>query len=193
MISRLRGVVISRDTERLEIETTGGVVYEVVVPAKIMERMPLIGEPVEVRTLHIVREDSATLYGFAEPQERELFRRLLGASGVGPRMAVAMLSGLSARRLARALVDKDVAALTRVPGVGKRTAERVSVELGDKVEDLAVGVEGTAIDPGAREAVQALVALGYSLTEADGAVRSVLSEVAIEDSQELIRRALARR
>jgi len=193
MISRLKGVLLSRDTERIEIETAGGIVYEVVVPAKIMERMPSTGEPVEIRTLHIVREDSATLYGFAEPHERELFRRLLGASGVGPRMAVAMLSGLSARRLARALVDKDVAALTRVPGVGKRTAERVSVELGDKVEDLAIGTEGAAVDPGAREAVQALVALGYSLTEADGAVRSVLAEVAIEDPQELIRRALASR
>ena len=193
MISRLSGTLLTRDLDRIEIETTGGVVYEVVVPTKIMERLPGAGGAVQIRTLHIVREDSATLYGFSAPHERELFRRLLGASGVGPRMAVAMLSALSARRLARAIVDKDVAALTRVPGVGRKTAEKIAVELGDKVEDLAVGSEGGAVEPGAHEAVKALVALGYSHSEADEAVRSVLSEVAIDDPSELIRRALASR
>ena len=193
MISRLKGTLLSRDLDRIEIETSGGVVYEVVVPATILERMPPAGAAVEIRTLQVVREDSLTLYGFVEPHERELFGRLLTASGVGPRMAVAMLSGLTARRLARALVDKDTAVLTRIPGVGRKTAERIAVQLGDKVEDLAVGTDGSPVDPGAREAVQALVALGYSLTEADGAVRSVLSEVAIDDPQELIRRALSAR
>ena len=191
MISRLKGTVLSRDTERVEIETTGGVVYEVVVPGKIMERLPLPGQAVEIRTLHVVREDSATLFGFSQPGERELFRRLLGASGVGPRMALSMLSALTASRLARAIVDKDLAALTQVPGVGRKTAERIAVELADKVEDLAVGAEGEPVDPGAREAVQALVALGYSHADADRAVREAVRDLALDDPQELIRRALS--
>ncbi len=193
MISRIKGVVVERELDRLEVETTGGLVYEVEVPTTVMERLPTVGQQVELRTLHVVREDSATLYGFVERGERELFRRLLGASGVGPRLALAMMSGLNASRLARALVEKDVAVLTRIPGIGRKTAERISVELADKVEDLAVGAPATPVDAGAREAVQALVALGYSLTDADGAVRAVLDQVAVEDPQELIRRALSAR
>ncbi len=193
MISRVKGVVIGRELDRIEVETEGGLVYEVEVPTTVMERLPTLGQPVEVRTLHVVREDSATLYGFVEREEREVFRRLLSASGVGPRLALAMMSGLNAHRLARALVDKDVAVLTRIPGIGRKTAERISVELADKMEDLAVGAQGMPVDTGAREAVRALVALGYSLTDADGAVRAVLEEVAVEDPQELIRRALSAR
>ncbi len=199
MISRLRGTLISRELDHIEVETAGGLVYEVQIPLSILERLPKPPAPdFEIRTLQVVREDSLTLYGFMEPFERELFSRLLGASGVGPKVALAMLSTYSARRLAQALVEKDVNALKQVGGVGKKTAERIVLELADKVEDLALeaagadGARGGAA-PGAQEAVGALVALGYSFVDADAAVRRSLAEGDVAGTDELVRRALAKR
>ena len=199
MISRLRGTLISRELDHIEVETAGGVVYEVQIPLSILQRLPKPPAPdFEIRTLQVVREDSLTLYGFMEPFERELFSRLLGASGVGPKVALAMLSTYSARRLAQALVEKDVNALKQVGGVGKKTAERIVLELADKVEDLALeaagadGARGGAA-PGAQEAVGALVALGYSFVDADAAVRRSLAEGDVAGTDELVRRALAKR
>jgi Holliday junction DNA helicase RuvA len=197
MISRLRGRLVSREVDHIEVETAGGVVYEVQVPLSILERLPK--PPVldfEIRTLQLVREDSVTLYGFLESFERELFRRLLGASGVGPKVALAMLSTYSARRLAQALAEKDVVALNQVSGVGKKTAERIVLELADKVEDLAVGAagpDGVGRGPGAQEAVGALVALGYSFVDADAAVRAALAQGDAESTDALVRRALAKK
>ncbi len=199
MITRLKGTLISRELDHVEVETAGGVVYEVQVPLSIFERLPKPPAPdFEIRTLQVVREDSLTLYGFMEPFERELFSRLLGASGVGPKVALAMLSTYSARRLAQALAEKDVNALRQVSGVGKKTAERIVLELADKVEDLAVGAAGPdgargEAGPGARQAVGALVALGYSFVDADAAVRRALTEDEAASTDELVRRALAKR
>ncbi len=196
MISRLKGTLISRELNHVEVETPGGVVYEIQIPLSILERLPKPPAPdFEIRTLQVVREDSVTLYGFLESFERELFSRLLGASGVGPKVALAMLSTYSARRLAQALAEKDVNALKQVSGVGKKTAERIILELADKVEDLAIGPEGEPGGPpaGAQEAVAALVTLGYSFPDADAAVRSALAEGETESTDELIRRALAKR
>lgn len=193
MISRLQGTVLARDGERVEIETRGGVVYEVEVPIPVLERLPPAGDPVELRTVQIVTETSTALYGFMDARERTLFRRLLTASGVGAKLALAMMSTYSAERLARALVEKDVTALRQVSGIGKKTAEKIALELADKVDDLAV-LTPSAPDSapgGAQEAVQALVALGYSFGDADRAVREVLQEGDVRDTQELIRRALA--
>lgn len=194
MISRLKGTLLTREPGRVEVETPGGVVYEVEVPTSVADRLPPRGAEVEIRTFQVVREDSTALYGFLDPHERELFSRLLGASGVGAKLAVSMLSTFSASRLARALAEKDTAALKQVSGVGKKTAERIVVELSDKVQDLAVAPESGASDEAgpAREAVAALVSLGYSFGEADEAVRKVLEEDGAPDtSEELIRRALA--
>ena len=158
MISRLKGTLISRELDHVEIETPGGVVYLIRIPLSILERIPKPPAPdFAIRTLQVVREESLTLYGFIESFERELFIRLLSASGVGPKVALAMLSTYSARRLARALAEKDIAALTQVSGVGKKTAERIILELADKVEDLAIGPEGEPGGPpaGAQEAVAA--------------------------------------
>ena len=200
MISRLKGTLISRELDHVEVETTGGVVYEVQIPLSILERLPRPPAPdFEIRTLQVVREDSDTLYGFLEPFERELFSRLLGASGVGPKVALAMLSTYSASRLAQALAEKDVNALKQVSGVGKKTAERIVLELADRVEDLAVeaaaGPDGTGggAGPGAQEAVGALVALGYSFVDADAAVRHALADGETTGIDELVRRALAKR
>lgn len=198
MISRLQGTLLTRTAERVEIATGGGVVYEVEVPLTVQERLPEVGERLELRTLQVVREDSATLYGFVEAHERELFRRLLGASGVGAKLALAMLSTYTAERLARALVEKDVTALKQVSGVGRKTGERIVLELADKVADLAVssgrgggpGEGPGGATPGSQDAVAALVALGYSFADADEAVRAVLSEGDVGSADELIRRAL---
>jgi Holliday junction DNA helicase RuvA len=194
MISRLRGTLLSRDADAVEIETSGGVVYELEVPTTVLERLPAEGQAVEMRTVQVVREDSVALYGFLDGGERTLFQRLLTASGVGPRVALAMLSTYTAERLARALVEKDVTALRQVSGIGKKTAERLALELADKVADLSLAPASTAGGggaPGVQEAVAALVALGYSFADADAAVRAVLAEGDVESAEVLIRRALA--
>ena len=195
VISRLRGTLLVLELDHIEVETAGGVVYQVQIPLSILERLPKPpAQDFEIRTLQVVREDSVTLYGFVESYERELFARLLGASGVGPKVALAMLSTYSARRLAQALVEKDVNALKEVSGVGRKTAERIILELADKVEDLAVGpqVGLRGPPPGAQEAVAALVALGYALVDADAAVRGALADGESGSTDELIRRALAK-
>ena len=199
MISRLKGTLVSRELDHVEVETAGGVVYEIKIPLSILQRLPKPPAPdFEIRTLQLVREDSVTLYGFIEPFERELFIRLLGAPKVGPKVALAMLSTYSAGRLAQALAEKDVNALMQVSGVGKKTAELIVLELADKVADLAVGASGPdgsggGTGPGAQEAVGALVALGYSFVEADAAVRRALAEGEAVGTDELVRRALAKR
>jgi len=199
LISRLKGTLISREPDHVEVETAGGVVYEIKIPLSILQRLPKPPAPdFEIRTLQLVREDSVTLYGFIEPFERELFIRLLGAPKVGPKVALAMLSTYSAGRLAKALAEKDVNALTQVSGVGKKTAELIVLELADKVADLAIGAGGPdgsrgGTGPGAQEAVGALVALGYSFVEADAAVRRALAEGEAVGTDELVRRALAKR
>ena len=197
MISRLRGQLLARDPEgTIEVETAGGVVYEAEVPLTVLQRMPAPGAAVELRTLQLAREESLVLYGFLEDSERELFRRLMTISGVGARLALTLLSAYSARRLARALAEKDVNALKQVSGVGKKTAERLVLELSDKVADLAVGEAGEPSSPavpGTHEAVAALVALGYSFMAADDAVRHALDNGGAATTDELIRKALQRR
>ena len=193
MISRLNGVLLTRDTDRIEIETPGGVVYEVEIPLTVLQRLPSPGATLQLRTLQVVTDSSVALYGFIEAHERTLFRRLLSASGVGAKVALAMMSTYDAERLARALVERDLVALQQVSGIGKKKAEKISLELVDKVADLAIV---TPTKPGsisgAQEAVQALVALGFSFSAADSAVRAVIEAGAPDSTEELIRRALAR-
>ena len=194
MISRLQGTLLSRDGDWVEIETKGGVVYEFEAPLSVIERLPSTGGAIELRTVQVVSETSVALYGFIDDHERSLFRRLLTASGVGAKVALAMMSTYPAGRLARALVEKDTVALQQISGIGKKKAEKIALDLADKVADLAVlptsaGEVGTS--SGAEEAVQALIALGYSFVDADKAVREVLQEGAPDSTDELIRRVLA--
>ncbi len=195
MISRLKGILITRDPDVVEVETPGGVVYELAVPLTVLQRLPQPGDVVELRSVQVVTESSIALYGFIDEVERTMFRRLLTANGVGSALALKLMSTYSAVRLARALVEKDLAALQQVSGVGRKKAERLVVELADKVADLAVedpGTPGVAGGAGAQEAVKALVALGYTFADADVAVRQALGEGATT-SDELIRRALSYR
>lgn len=193
MISRLLGTVLSRDTDRVEIETKGGVVYEVEVPLTVLQRLPPPGGAIELRTHQVVTDSSVALYGFIESHERTLFQRLLTASGIGPKVALAMMSTYTAERLARALMEKDTAALRQVSGIGRKKAEKIVIELSDKVSDLVIVTPSTASEmSGAQEAVQALIALGHSFGDADRVVRAVLEAGAPDSTEELIRRALAR-
>jgi holliday junction DNA helicase RuvA len=192
MIARLQGVLLARDGNRVEIETQGGVVYEVLVPLTVLQRLPSTGDLVEVRTVQVVSESALTLYGFLSPHERALFQRLLTATGVGAKLALAMMSTFPAERLARALIDKDTVALRQVKGIGKKTAEKMAVELSDRVADLAiVSISPKRETTVVQEAVQALVSLGYTFGDADKAVRSALEAGPVGSVEELIRRALA--
>ncbi|MEJ2538838.1 MAG: Holliday junction branch migration protein RuvA [Gemmatimonadota bacterium] len=193
MISRLHGTVLDREGGVVEVETASGVVYEVDVPTTVLQRLPGAGEPVKLRTVQVVREDSVALYGFLDAGERELFRRLLSASGVGAKLALSMLSAYTAPRLAQALAEKDVVALRQISGVGKKTAERLVLELADKVGDLTLALDGdgSPAPRGAQEAVAALLALGYDFSAADRAVRAALEEGEAESAEQLIRRALS--
>ncbi|MDA0328638.1 MAG: Holliday junction branch migration protein RuvA [Gemmatimonadetes bacterium] len=192
MISRLQGVVLSRAADRVEIETKGGVVYEVEVPLFVLQRLPAPGGAVELRTLQVVTDSSASLYGFVDALERTLFQRLLTASGVGARLALAMMSTYTAERLARALLEKDTAALQQVSGIGRKKAEKIALDLSDKVADLAIITPSSpGQSSGAQEAVKALVALGYTFGDADRAVRGVLESGAPKTTEDLIRQALA--
>ena len=194
MISRIQGVVLARDVDRVEIETQGGVVYEVEVPLTVLQEVPPVGDRIELRTLQIVTESSVTLYGFVTANERTLFQRLLKVNGVGAKVALGAMSTFPPERLVRAIVEKDSVALRQIPKVGKKLAEKISLELSDKMDDLIELAPATGEAPAsgaAHQAVQALVSLGYSFGDADRAVRNVLEDDAPESAEELIRRALA--
>ena len=192
MISRVRGTLVRRDPDQVEVMTAGGVGYELEIPLSVFEKLPRAGQEVELLTHQVVREDDLLLFGFLEPSERALFGRLLGASGVGPRLALAMMSTLTPTALVRAITDREVATLVQVPGVGKKTAERIALELGDKLDDLALRAGPSVKGAAAQEAVGALVALGYSASDASAAVRrSIEEDGPEEDAKSLIRKALA--
>lgn len=194
MISRVRGTVVSRETDRVELLATSGVVYEIHVPLTVFQRLPDEGAELELRTAYVVRDEIPSLYGFLERGEHDLFHRLMKVQKVGPRLAMALMSSYHAGRLARGIAEKDAKLLSRVSGVGKKTAERIVLELSDKVSDLAVASaeSGPEAKRSAR-AVEALVALGYSFTEADAAVREAASADGSASTESLVRHVLAQR
>ena len=199
MIARLTGRLAAVHGDRVTIETAGGVGYEVVVPAGVVERLGPAGSEVTLATELVVREDGWTLFGFSAEAERRFFQRLTTVSGVGPKLALALVSTLGLERGARAVRDRDVTTLASVSGIGKKTAERLALELADKVGDFVGdgGAGGAAPAPlagGARAARQALERLGYSPAESDRAVRRALSESGApadaDGTEPLVRRAL---
>lgn len=192
MIAHVRGRLAAKSADRVVVETPGGVGYEVVVPLGVMERLPSTGAEITLATELVVREDGWALYGFLEEAERRFFQRLTSVSGVGPKIGIALLSALGVDRGARALREKNIGLLSSVNGIGRKTAERLALELGEKVEEFT---EVPAIDvpAGAEAALKALERLGYATAEADRAVRQALSGNGSEASGEteaLVRRAL---
>jgi Holliday junction DNA helicase RuvA len=194
MIGSLVGVLAFKSPPHLLLEV-GGVGYEVEAPMSTFYTLPAVGERTALLTHLVVREDAHILYGFATADERRLFRALLKVSGVGPRIALAILSGVSAGAFARAVREQDAASLTRIPGVGRKIAERLIVEMRDRIDGQAASAAtGSALDPLASaaeaEAYSALVALGYRPQEASRLLKGLGAESATLGTEELIRRAL---
>lgn len=197
MIARISGTLLTRDLDRVEVMTAGGVAYELAIPLGVFESLPRTGESVLLYTHLVVKEDGWQLFGFASPFERSVFRRVLDAKGVGPALALGLLSTLTADRLIRALRDKDLATLQSVPRVGRKKAEQLILDLADKLDDLspgaAIGERRTENGAAAQDAMRALVSLGYSLGDAERAVREAMEAGAKNvDAAELIRGALAK-
>jgi holliday junction DNA helicase RuvA len=192
VISRIRGTLLRREPGTAEVMTAGGVAYELQIPLTVFERLPREGDDVELRAQQVVREDAIELYGFLDDAERVVFSRLLSASGVGPRLALNILSAMPPDRVVRAILEKDIATLRQIPGLGTKKAERLALELADRLDDIAVassaGRGGAAA--GFEDAVRALVALGYSNGDAAAAVRRVLDEQGAMLPLDLIKAAL---
>jgi holliday junction DNA helicase RuvA len=190
MIAAVAGNLAAKTADRVVVQTPGGVAYEVTVPLGVMERLPGLGQSVTLATELVVREDGWSLYGFLDESERRLFQRLLTVNGVGPRIAVAFLSTLGAERGAKAIQKKDLATLSSVSGVGRKLAERLALELSDKLGEL-VGGQPAPLDAPARAALAALERLGYGGTEAERALRQALAgDGGDADAEALVRRAL---
>ena len=192
MISTLAGILTDRSGESIVLQTEGGVGYQVTVPLGVLERLPALGQRCLLHTELVVREDGWALFGFDTPAERQVFRRLLTASGFGPRLAIATLSTLGPDRTVKCIQTRDIAALSTVSGIGKKKAERLVLELHDRFRDVAMPTgDGTATAlPVAEEALRGLEALGYSGTEATTAIRAVLQPGDTADTPTIIRRAL---
>jgi Holliday junction DNA helicase RuvA len=192
MIGRIQGKLLEISDNLLLIDV-GGVAYEVEATSAALAAAAAPGADVALFTHFIVREDAQLLYGFGSRTERDVFRDLIRISGVGPKMALAIVSGLTLEALAEAVRANDVGLLTRVQGVGKKTAERLLVELKDRLGNLHVVVKPVSVgaDQGAvREAEEALISLGYRPVEAQRAVAAVADELAVASGEELLRAAL---
>ncbi|GIK87551.1 MAG: Holliday junction branch migration protein RuvA [Burkholderiales bacterium] len=187
MIGRLTGILVEKNPPQILLDVQG-VAYEVDVPMSTFFNLPGTGEPVTLHTHLVVREDAHLLYGFGSEAERSAFRQLLRISGIGARTALAVLSGLSVGDLAQAVTMQETGRLTRIPGIGKKTAERLLLELKDKLgANLAAAVGVHRLPPASADVLNALLALGYSDKEATGAVKSLPEGVAVADG---IRQAL---
>jgi len=199
MIGRLKGIIIEKQAPALLIDV-GGVGYEVEAPMTTFYRIPEIGKEVVLHTHFVVREDAQLLYGFFEKDERELFRLLIKVNGVGPKMALAILSGMEGAEFVRCVQDHDTNTLVKLPGVGKKTAERLVIEMQDRVKaftHLAPMPELAATSRPERslraeidDAESALIALGYKPAEAAKAIAALDTEGL--KSEEIIRQALKR-
>lgn len=199
MITRLQGLLVEKVTPHVVLDVHG-VGYEVDLPLNAFFQLPALGQPVTLWTHLSVREDAHQLFGFLDRDALQLFRILIKVSGVGPKLALAMLSGLEPDALRQAIANDNISLLIKVPGVGKRTAERLIVELHDKIgkidnfrlvpERALVRGATTTVEPAtpSEEAESALIALGYKPTEAARAVKAVSPD--IHDTAELVRAAL---
>lgn len=198
MIGRLRGIIIEKQPPKVLIDV-GGVGYNVFMPMTCFYELPDNGQEVIVLTHFVVREDAQLLYGFNHEQERELFRELIKVNGIGPKLALAILSGMSAAQFIAAVEQGEIKTLVKLPGVGTKTAERLIVEMKDRVKNIGDGLSSlkTVIEQGdvkksanqiESEAISALIALGYKPQEASRIISKVIKPEM--DCEMLIREAL---
>jgi len=196
MISRLRGLLLEKTPPLLLVDVQG-VGYEVFAPMSSIYVLPDIGSEVTLHTHFVVREDAQQLYGFVEARDRELFRTLIKVNGVGPKLALGIMSGMESVELLRCVRSDNIKALSQIPGIGKKTAERLIIELRDKLSDWDVTaasggttVAQVKVGDHSGEAESALIALGYKPPEATRLVNAALQQKPEAGSQELIRLAL---
>ena len=195
MIARVTGNLVAKDLDAIEVMTSGGVAYELAIPLNVYESLPRVGESVMLHTSLVVKEDSWQLFGFTSVFEKRLFEILLTANGVGPALAIGLLSALSPTRLIRAIREKDIPTLQSVPRVGRKKAERLILDLADKLDGLGetTGAAGAPASAAADDAMRALVSLGYSSADAERGVRAALDAGGGgKPATELIRTALAK-
>lgn len=192
MIGRLSGLLAGKAPPQVLVDV-GGVGYEVDVPMSTFFNLPELGQRVVLLTHFVVREDAQVLFGFLTAPERDAFRQLVKISGVGPRTALSVLSGLSVAELAQAVSVQEAARLVKVPGIGKKTAERLLLELKGKLgPDLALPPTAAATTEAGSDIVQALVALGYSEKEAAAALKALPGDVGVSEGIKLALKALNR-
>lgn len=184
MIASIQGVLLEQGKESVVIEAQG-VGFEILVSNRTLAKLPETGAKVRLLTHLVVREDSLTLFGFENAEEKAMFLKLIAVSGVGPKVALNVLSGMSTSELAIALVSEDARAIARIPGIGKKTAERLILELKEKVDSRALSQAAPQLPEQGQgltqEAVRALMALGYSSTEASRAVSEAGSAGSVEE------------
>ncbi len=190
MIGKLTGTLGDKNPPQVLVEC-GGVGYEVFVPMSTFYNLPGRGEPVSLLTHFVVREDAQILYGFETPAERESFRQLIKITGVGPRTALAVLSGMTVADLAHAITSQESARLVRVPGIGKKTAERLLLELKGKL-GADLGAAAGVVHEAQADILQALVSLGYSDKEAALALKALPTDVGVSDGIKLALKSLSR-
>jgi len=189
-------MIAAKQADRVVVQTAGGVGYEIAVPLGVMEQLPPVGESVSFATELVVREDGWALYGFRDESERRFFQRLIGVTGIGPRIAIALMSALGVARGVRAVQERNIGLLSSVNGIGKKTAERLALELADKLGEFAepsAGAGGAGAGPAdgtAEAALKALERLGYDTAEADRALREALAAAGGGSTETLVRRAL---
>ena len=191
MIGKLTGVLLEKNPPQILIDCHG-VGYEVDVPMSTFFNLPAVGAQVSVLTHFVVREDAQVLFGFASAAERDAFRQLIRISGVGPRTALGVLSGLSVADLSAAVTNQDATRLVKVPGIGKKTAERLLLELKGKLgADVGTG-GGAGLTPDHSDITQALLALGYNEKEASAALKGLPPDVGVSEGIKWALRQLAR-
>ncbi len=191
MIGRLTGLLAEKNPPQVLVDCQG-VGYEVDVPMSTFYNLPGLGEKVQLLTHFVVREDAQILFGFGSASEREAFRQLIKISGVGPRTALSVLSGMSVGDIAQAVTAQDASRFVKVPGIGKKTAERLLLELKGKIgADIGAGAARAASDA-QTDILQALVALGYSDREAAAALKSLPRDVGVSEGIRLALKALAK-
>ena len=191
MIGRLQGTLAAKNPPQVLIDCHG-VGYEVDVPMSTFYHLPGLGEPVTLLTHFVVREDAQLLYGFATAPERDAFRQLIKVTGVGPRMALGVLSGLGVQELAQAITAQETGRLVKVPGIGKKTAERLLLELKGKLGADLGSAHAHASTAQQADILEALLALGYSDKDAAAALKALPADVGVSDGIKLALRALAK-
>jgi Holliday junction DNA helicase RuvA len=195
MIGQLNGILLEKNPPQVLVDC-GGVGYEVDVPMSTFYQLPQTGERVKLLIHFVVREDAQILYGFSTPQEKAAFKQLVKISGVGPRTALGVLSGMSVQELTHAIVTQESARLTKIPGIGKKTAERLLLELKGKMAD-AIAPEGQGITLGVgdhkqNDILSALVALGYSERDAVLALKALPADIGVSDGIKAALRAISK-